>query len=127
MIGNLAAYQSAISQLYTVPAWSGQLHWAEGVVRVLIVVTSVARAGLWLWMASRNSAGRRWARILSTILFVINSLALLEALALRARADSHLLFAIASWLVGFCAIVLLWQRESSEFFTVRSRRYPPGS
>jgi hypothetical protein len=130
LVSNLAAYQSAVShyqsalsQVYGLQGLSGQLHWAEATGRIFIVVTSLARVGLWLWMASRNYAGRRWARILSTVFFVINSLALLDGIVTPIGGDWRLLFPVSTWLVGVCAIALLWRRESGEFVNARSPRY----
>src|SRR5262245_59470028 len=37
--------------------------------------------GLWLWMAWANRSGKKWARIVATVLFGIDTLGLLSAVA----------------------------------------------
>jgi hypothetical protein len=101
------------------------VHWTEASILSTIVVFAAIRIGMWLWMASRNNAGRRWARILSAILLGISTPALIADLArglrLHAVAWPRIL-ETAIWLIGVCAIALLLRRASSEFFTARSTR-----
>jgi len=40
------------------------------------VAFGLAVVSLWLWMARANGQGRNWARILSTVLFVLATLQL---------------------------------------------------
>jgi hypothetical protein len=41
------------------------------------VTGALLGASVWLWMADRNGKGRRWARVVSAVLFGIDTLALL--------------------------------------------------
>jgi hypothetical protein len=110
-----------------------QLHLVEAVAVSFVVVEAMIRIGLWLWMARRNYAGRGWARILSTVLFALSTLSSFEGIVRPARAGAIVVslpwsisgdaIGVALWLAGLCAITLLWQRPSSEFFAARSRRY----
>jgi hypothetical protein len=111
----------SVSALQLTP---GQLRLAEATGAAVGVVVALARIGMWLWMASKSKAGRSWARVLSTVFFGIDSLALVTGIG-RPVPGGHwqLLFPAAVWLVGLCAVALLWRGESSEFFTARSRRY----
>jgi hypothetical protein len=89
-----------------------------------IIVATQLRVGLWLWMASKSKAGRNWARVLSTVFFVIDSLAWVLVIGRPIPGGKwQLLFPVAISLVGVCAVVLLWQGQSSAFFGARSRRY----
>jgi len=84
---------------------------------------------LWLWMARANGQGRNWARILSTVLFVLATLQLPGAFT---QPVSHAGFGVtvlyyggvvpfvAAWLVGAAAVCLLWRPASTAFFK------PPG-
>jgi hypothetical protein len=87
------------------------------------IVLAVVETGLWLLMAYANSLGRAWARNLATVLFGLNTLLLLYAFA-RASISASQLFAVVVWLVGLSAIVLLWRRESAEFFTAGQAGQP---
>ncbi len=80
------------------------------------IVLAVLETGLWLLMAYANNLGRHWARIVATVLFGLNTLLLLIAFA-RASISASQLFAVVVWLVGMSAIVLLWRRDSTTFFT----------
>jgi len=89
---------------------------------ILVAVISAAIGiGLWLLMARFNGQGRSWARILSTVLFAIETLTVLESFRGPKRIID-LVFPILTWLVGLAAVWLLWQRESSAFFKQRAYR-----
>jgi hypothetical protein len=85
-------------------------------------VTGVIGTVLWLWMARANGQGKNWARILSSVLFGVNTLSLLALL--NAPSLLGVLFAALTWLVGLGAIVFLWRKESTEFFKPLGRYDP---
>ena len=123
LILTFAAYRSAVGSVPTVeltPQWQAAFGFGD----VFIVAVGLTRMGAWLWMAVKNRAGRGWARVLSTVFFAINSLYQVLVIARPIPGGEwQILFPVALWLVGLCAIALLWQRESGEFFTAQSRRY----
>jgi hypothetical protein len=102
------------------PLTASQLNTAGAVGVGFLILGGIVGASLWLWMARKNKAGRRWARILSTVFFAFFTVALVAIIPL---AVGNKIITVAEWLVGLVAIVLLWQRESSDFYTVRSQRY----
>jgi hypothetical protein len=106
----------------TTPLTPGQQHTLEVVAVGLLIAAGIIGVSVWLWMASMNNAGRGWARILSSVLFAFFSVGILLVIAQPVTLEDKLL-PIADWLVGLLAIVLLWQRESSDFFAARSHRY----
>lgn len=96
---------------------------------VFTVVLGLVYAGLWVWMAYKNRAGRNWARITATVFFGFQTLSTLVTLALAASdaAGGNSLTAGSStvpgtiatillWVIGLIAIVLLWNRLSSDYF-----------
>jgi hypothetical protein len=95
---------------------ASQLHSAEVFLVGASVVVGLAGVGLWVWMAMKNKAGRNWARILGTVLFGIDTLFLAFGLS-RAGAAAGTLFSIVTWLIGLGAVVFLWRRDSTEYFT----------
>ena len=123
----LAAFFNVWSGVVSASALQGtptEWHLAEASGAVVIVVIVLARIGPWLWMASKCKAGRSWARVLSTVFFAIDSLALVVEIGRPIPGGAwQLLFPVAIWLVGVCAVTLLWRGESSEFFNAGSRRY----
>lgn len=74
---------------------------------------------LWLWMASANGKGRPWARIVATVFFAISVLSGLFALSQPGPILSRLL-SIVSVLLGAYIIVLLYKKESTEFYRAGS-------
>jgi hypothetical protein len=80
-------------------------------------VLGVIAAGLWLWMARANKSGRSWARIMATVFFVVLTAAE-PALLIDLHAALLLyLFSFVYWLAGLSAVVLLWRRSSSDYYT----------
>lgn len=99
---------------------STQVHSAEVAIVVGVVIEAVIAIGLWLWMARANAAGRNYARITGTVLFVVYTLFLLLDLR-RPSVGIGLIFAALVWLAGLGAVIMLWRRESSEYFSPRAR------
>jgi hypothetical protein len=117
-----ARIQSILATGSATPLTPSQLNTAEAVSVGFLVLGGVVGASLWLWMARKNRAGRRWARILSTVSFAILTLGLLAAIAQPIAVENKII-PVAEWVVGLLAIVLLWQGESSDFYAARSQRY----
>jgi len=80
-----------------------------------VVFTSAFAILLWLVMAWANGKGMSWARIASTVLFVLFTLELFASLRL-AGIGIGIIFAILTWLVGVGAVVLLWRPDSNAYF-----------
>ncbi len=81
------------------------------------VVIQLITIGLWLWMAWANKGGKSWARIVSTVLFGLNTLILLASLA-RPHAAIGIVLLLVIWLIGLGAIFFLWRKDSSGFYAV---------
>ena len=114
--------QSFLETGSATPLAASQLNTAGAVGVGFLILGGVVGASLWLWMARKNKAGRRWARSLSTVSFAILTVALAAVIPHTAAVGDKII-PVAEWLVGLLAIVLLWQRESSDFYTARSQRY----
>ena len=89
------------------------------------VLGGLVTMALWLWMARANGQGRNWARILSTVLFVLATLQLPGAFTQpvsHAGSGATVLYYgvavlfVAAWLVGAVAVWLLWRSASRTFF-----------
>ena len=96
-----------------------QLHNLQTVLVVGSVVIGVISIALWVWMASKNKAGKSWARIVATVLFGLDTLFLLLGLA-RAGAAASSLVSILTWLIGLGAVILLWRKDSTEYIAAQS-------
>lgn len=96
-----------------------QVNSAEHVAVGLFIASGLIGAALWLWMARSNRAGQSWARIVSTVLFAIDTISVLTSLVGATTASGGIparIYGIVVWLIGLAAVVYLWQRESSDFF-----------
>ena len=94
---------------------TSQLHNLQTVVVVGSVFIGVISIGLWVWMALMSKAGKSWARIVSTVLFGLDTLFLLLGVA-RAGAVGGTLVSILTWLIGLGTIIFLWRKDSSAYF-----------
>jgi hypothetical protein len=92
-----------------------QLHAAQAIGIGSVIVVALLAVGLWLWMAWANRKGRNWARIVSSVLFAINTLDVFVSLA-QPHAAAGTIFSVVIWLVGLGAIVLIWNKQSAPFY-----------
>jgi hypothetical protein len=98
------------------PAFTpSQVNAATGAAVGVVIVLGLVGAGLWLWMAWANNHGRGWARVLSTIFFAIATLGVFLSFAQAATVIGRIL-GIIQWAVGLAAIVLIWRRQSSDYY-----------
>jgi hypothetical protein len=105
--GNTTLAHEGKAQLTT-----AQIHsLANGFVG-LLVAGGVVGILLWLWMAWANNRGSNWARIVATVLFVLDTIAVfLEA----GRASVSLIVIALGWLIGLGAVILLWNRQTTQY------------
>jgi hypothetical protein len=95
---------------------ASKLHSAEVAAVAVAIVFGLIGIGLWLWMAYANKAGKNWARITATVFFGLDTLSVLTSFR-QAEPVLSRLITILIWLIGLGAIVLLYQRESSAYFS----------
>ena len=73
-------------------------------------------AAVWLAMARRTRRGRPGVRVLSTVLFVVDSLTVLNIHSQGLVTPSTWIVSVAEWAVGLIVIVFMWDRRSSAYF-----------
>jgi hypothetical protein len=122
-IGSLKSAILKAHPLYT----TSQLNTAQTSAVVVAAVGGLITIGLWIWMARANGAGHKWARIVATVLFAINTLDLLittvhskAVTVVEAHAGIQLTFGAVIWLAGLGAFILLWRGESSQYIAAAS-------
>jgi hypothetical protein len=93
-----------------------QVNNAEHFAIGIFIVEGLIGAALWLWMAQSAKAGKNWARIVSSVLFGLETIGVLAGAAAVASGGAVRIYGIVVWLIGLVAIVLLWRRQSSEYF-----------
>jgi hypothetical protein len=93
-----------------------QVNNAEHVAIGILIASGLIGAALWLWMAQSSKAGKNWARIVSTVLFAIQTINVLAGATAVASGGASRIYSIVIWLIGLGAIIFLWQRSSTEYF-----------
>jgi hypothetical protein len=110
----LSAVRSAIAKRSPTMT-TAQLNTAVHVEVGFFIAGGLIGAALWLWMAQSCKAGKAWARIVSTVFFGIDTVSVLAASAVPGGGLSRI-YGVVVWVIGLIAIILLWQRSSSDFF-----------
>jgi hypothetical protein len=82
----------------------------------LAIVSGLLGAALWFWIAQMSKAGRNWARIVGTVLFAIDTVSVFVGAAAGPGGGASRVYSILVWVIGLGAVILLWQRASSEYF-----------
>jgi hypothetical protein len=123
---NVVVSLAAISQIKT--AFEAQhplaQNAAQGVatlVAAVVIISGAVATGAWLKLASASRKGRGWARTAGTVLFGLDTLAVLGTLG-RAGIPATKMFGALTWLIGLIAVISLWRRESSDYFDGSRRR-----
>jgi hypothetical protein len=98
-----------------------QLNNAEHLQIGLFIAGGLIGAALWLWMAQSCRAGKSWARVTSTVFFGIDTLSVVIGTAAVQGGGLSRIYGYVVWAIGLVAIILLWQRSSSDYF--RGPRY----
>ena len=93
-----------------------QVSNAEHVAIGLFIVSGLLGAALWFWIAQMSKAGRNWARIVGTVLFAIDTVSVFAGAAAGPGGGATRIYSILVWIIGLAAVILLWQRASSDYF-----------
>jgi hypothetical protein len=85
------------------------------------VIAGLVGIGLWVWMAVKNGQGRSWARVVATVLGVVNILFNLFGLAGGGATAASLVFSLVLLALAAVILFLLFRPESTRFYDFRSR------
>jgi hypothetical protein len=80
------------------------------------IAGGLVSVAVWLAMARRTRRGRPGVRILSTVLFVVDSLTVLNIHSQGLVTPSTWIVSVAEWAVGLIVIVFMWDRRSGTYF-----------
>jgi hypothetical protein len=102
-----------------------QLNTAVTVSIVASVIVGLISIGLWILVARSTGSGRKWAQVTGTVLFGLDTLALLAGppgLGIVGFEPAVAkLFTALVWLAGLVAVVLIWRGASRAFFSESQR------
>lgn len=89
----------------------------------LVCVLGLIGVGLWIFVARGSRNRKDWARTTASVLFGLNTLALLIGppdMGIRGpEATVNRIFVGIVWLIGLAALVFLWRKDSSDFFRAK--------
>jgi serine/threonine protein kinase len=95
-------------------------HRLAGAVGLAVIVCA-ADIALWLGIARACRRGRGGARVAGTVLFALHTLGVLSVVAsAQAGLGPAKVLTLIGWLIGCAAVVALWQRPSSAYFTAQA-------
>jgi hypothetical protein len=106
------------------PYWSASLvSTTTGIAVIGGAVITLMAAVLYVWIARSCGSGKNWARVTGTVLFVFAVLLTAYNFGPGVQTTLNMIFNCVGVLIGLVAVVLLWQRSSSTYFTFFKR--PP--
>jgi len=98
-----------------------QIDSAVSVGLTIAVFVGLLGIGLWIWMAIMNGQGKSWARVTGTVFGCFNVVGTLINLAVPGRvAGAGIAVSIASGGLAVIIMILMYQRDSSEYYRVMS-------
>jgi Protein kinase domain len=98
-----------------------RINTLAGAGDLAVIIGCVIGVSLWLTLAVAANRGQGWTRVVGTVLFGIDTLVFIATIGrpgINAVKTIHTLI----WLVGLVTVVMLWQRQASQFFAARRRR-----
>jgi hypothetical protein len=114
----ITANKTAASQGKT-QLTAAQIHSLANVTVGVLAFLGVVGVLMWLWMAWANNRGSSWARIVATVLFALDTIALVLEVG---RASVSIIVIALGWLIGLGAIVLLWNRQTTQYINAGRMR-----
>jgi hypothetical protein len=94
-----------------------QVNSVQHVLVTSFIIGGVIGAAVWIVLARLCQAGKNGARITGTALFGLATLDTLVGAGVAPVAGVLKIWAVVVWLVGLTAVIFLWRRASSAFFT----------
>ncbi len=115
----IIAVSASIVKRYPLASVSGD-HRLAGVVTLAILLCA-ADVALWLGIARACRRGSSGARVAGTVLFAVHTVGVLGVVASsQAGLGPAKALTLIGWLIGLGAVLALWQRPSSAFFTAQA-------
>ena len=95
-----------------------------GLSIVVGLVTGIAIVAVWAWMARKNDQGLTWARVVASCLTAYFAVASAFAFAFQNTTAIGKVETVVNVILGIAITVLLWRKESSEFYAANPKVAP---
>jgi hypothetical protein len=114
----LNSFVAARSRAAAVHLTASQTSATTNAALAVAVVIGIIGVGLWIFIARAAGKGSKAARVTGTVLFGLDTLALLVAPPDVGLSGPVLpkIFTVVVWLAGLVVVILLWLRSSRAFF-----------
>ena len=110
----------------SIAAYLGEMY--PGRVALMTTALTVGAIALWLGIARACRRGSSGARVAGTVLFAVHTVGVLGVVtSSQAGLGPAKVLTLIGWLIGLGAVLALWQRPSSAFFTARCMSNTTGS
>jgi len=133
---------AGVPALKVVAAQSQDRPGAVGAAVAILLIHGLVGTALWLWLARETRNGLRRARAWATAIFALATVGgIVDATAPSTGLTQA--FGGIEWVIGLCAVILLWNRPSRRYYdalrpppsylpagpspSLRPRQVPPGS
>ncbi len=110
---------ATVHELQVIAAQQWAARGAVGAAVAILLIHGVIGTALWFWLARETERGRRRARAWATAIFCI---ATVSGISVDAHAPSTGLtqaFSGIEWVIGLCAVILLWNRPSRSYYAAQ--------
>lgn len=84
------------------------------------IIIGLIGVAVWIWMAKANGSGKSWARIVATVLGVLNIIFTLIGFTSSTGTGLSKIVSVISLLLAIAILVLLWRKESSSFYAAHA-------
>lgn len=107
------------------PLTDDQLNGLATASIAFAVFAGLVGVGLWLWMAAANGKGRKWARVVSTVFFVLSLLSAASGSVQGRTPALSLVLSLVTVALGASILFLLYKKESTAFYDgMAATRHP---
>ena len=89
---------------------------AVGAAIAILLIHGVIGTALWFWLARATKRGRRRARAWATAIFCIATVTGISVDAHAPSTGPTQAFSGIEWVIGLCAVILLWNRPSRSYY-----------
>lgn len=114
-----ASAKAALDAQKKVPD-AATLNAAVNVGMATAIIIGLIGVAVWIWMAKANGSGKSWARIVATVLGVLNIIFTLIGFTSSTGTGLSKIVSVISLLLAIAILVLLWRKESSAFYAAHA-------
>ena len=110
---------ATVHELQVIAAEQPAARGAVGAAVAILLIHGVIGAALWFWLARETRRGRRRARAWATAIFCIATVTGISVDAHAPSTGPTQAFSGIEWVIGLCAVILLWNRPSRSYYAAQ--------